>query len=145
MVQDLSHCIHASCVALDGRGLLIRGASGSGKSALALHLMAYGAQLVADDRVLLTLHDGSVVARPPKATAGLIEARGLGILYAENTAQAAVCAIVDLDRLADGRLPAQSAETILGLDLPVIHRVEATHFAPALLQYLKCGALNPDA
>jgi len=43
--------IHASCVAVDGKGLLITGASGSGKSALALQLMAFGAHLIADDRV----------------------------------------------------------------------------------------------
>ena len=35
--------LHASCVAVAGRGLLIAGASGSGKSALALDLMAFGA------------------------------------------------------------------------------------------------------
>ncbi len=38
-------------VALAGRGILILGASGSGKSALALALVAGGAALVADDRV----------------------------------------------------------------------------------------------
>ena len=35
--------LHASAVALDGRGALILGASGSGKSGLALRLMALGA------------------------------------------------------------------------------------------------------
>ena len=45
--------VHASCVARDGRAVLIRGASGSGKSGLALQLMALGAGLVADDRTRL--------------------------------------------------------------------------------------------
>ena len=45
--------LHASAVALDGRGALLLGASGAGKSGLALRLMALGARLVADDRVLL--------------------------------------------------------------------------------------------
>ena len=43
--------IHASAVALDGRALLIVGPSGSGKSALALRMMAHGATLVSDDLV----------------------------------------------------------------------------------------------
>jgi len=41
---------HATTVAVAGRGLMIEGPSGSGKSALALELMAFGAELVADDR-----------------------------------------------------------------------------------------------
>ena len=41
--------MHATTVALRGRGLLILGPSGSGKSTLALQLMAVGARLVADD------------------------------------------------------------------------------------------------
>ena len=47
--------IHASAVALGPVGLLIMGASGSGKSSLALELMARGAKLVADDQVVVFL------------------------------------------------------------------------------------------
>ena len=42
--------IHASCVAVRGEGVLILGASGQGKSDLALRLIDRGATLVADDR-----------------------------------------------------------------------------------------------
>lgn len=45
--------IHASAVSLAGRGLLILGASGTGKSGLALEMMSRGAVLIADDRVRL--------------------------------------------------------------------------------------------
>ena len=45
--------IHASCVAMGGHGVLLLGASGAGKSDLALRLIDEGAQLVADDRTLL--------------------------------------------------------------------------------------------
>ena len=75
--------IHASCVAIGGRGVLIRGASGAGKSTLALRLILDAprvlapAELVADDRVLLRVEAGALVARPVPALAGLVEARGL--------------------------------------------------------------------
>ncbi|MFW8635016.1 HPr kinase/phosphorylase [Cribrihabitans pelagius] len=140
-----SLCLHASCVALGGRGLLIAGASGSGKSALALELMAYGAALVADDRVLLEARDGQLAARAPSATKGLIEARGVGLLRAAACGPVPVAALVDLDDVEDARLPVQQTTLILGVRLIRLRRAEGAHFAPALLQYLKCGALDPDA
>ena len=75
--------LHASCVAISGRGVLIIGPSGSGKSALALQLMAFGASLVADDQTELTVQGGTLIARCPPTMSGLIEARGLGILRAQ--------------------------------------------------------------
>nr|WP_269751786.1 HPr kinase/phosphatase C-terminal domain-containing protein [Pseudophaeobacter flagellatus] len=137
--------LHASCVALAGRGVLIRGASGSGKSALALQLMGYGADLVADDRVQLWKEQGQILARAPAMLRGMIEARGLGLLRAEALPQAAICAIIDLDHLEEARLPVQRFERVLGQDIVVFHRVEGAYFAAALLQYLKSGALDPDA
>ena len=71
--------VHGSCVALTGKGLLITGRSGSGKSALCLQMVALGAELVADDRVQLRREEGQILARAPAAIAGLIEARGIGI------------------------------------------------------------------
>jgi len=138
-------CLHASCVALDGRGLLIRGGSGSGKSALALGLMALGATLVADDRVLLTLEKGNLIARSPVALVGLIEARGLGILRAEQCKRVEVCAVVDMEQAETERLPPIRSTEVLGQAVTLLHRVDAAHFAPALLQYLKRGRQDPDA
>ena len=65
--------MHATTVALRGRGLLILGPSGSGKSTLALQLMAVGARLVADDRTDLTAQGDDVVASCPAALVGTIE------------------------------------------------------------------------
>ena len=81
--------LHASAVALTpAAGVLILGPSGVGKSSLALRLMALGARLVADDGVALTVQAGALIARAPAPIAGLIEARGAGILHAEALAQA---------------------------------------------------------
>ena len=72
--------IHATCVDIEGAGVLLLGPSASGKSDLALRLMDGGARLVADDRVDLALEDGRLVASAPKDIASRIEVRGLGIL-----------------------------------------------------------------
>ncbi|MCB2151511.1 MAG: hypothetical protein KDE06_10360, partial [Rhodobacteraceae bacterium] len=57
--------LHAACVSLEGRGVLVLGPSGSGKSALALQLMAHGCTLVSDDAVEVRDDDGAPVARAP--------------------------------------------------------------------------------
>ena len=47
--------LHASCVSINGNGVLICGSSGSGKSSLAINLIALGAELVADDRTIVRM------------------------------------------------------------------------------------------
>lgn len=131
--------VHASCVAYAGRGLLIRGRSGSGKSALALQLMAFGARLVADDRTELLRDGDTVTARCPPALSGLIEARGIGILKADPVAGIALALVADLDETNIERLPAPRKCDILGLPFDLVQRVAADHFASALLCYLSHG------
>jgi hypothetical protein len=73
--------VHASTVAFGpAGGVLIEGDSGAGKSHLALALIEAGADLVADDRTILFATGGALYARAPRATAGLIEVRGLGLV-----------------------------------------------------------------
>ncbi len=131
--------VHASCVAVDGAAVLILGPSGAGKSALALTLMAYGAQLVADDQVDLALEDGRVVVRAPVMIAGLIEARGVGILNADAIPKAPLVLVVDLDVVELDRVPTLRQIAILGCELPLLHRIDALHFGPAILQFLRAG------
>ncbi|TNC49364.1 serine kinase [Rubellimicrobium rubrum] len=135
--------LHASTVAWRGRGILIRGASGSGKSALALDLMALGARLVADDRTELHAGDGAVVARCPAAIRGLIEARCVGLLKARTVEEALVALVVDLDQTEAQRLPPWRDVTLLGVPLPCLHKPATGHFAPAILQYVKAGRACP--
>ena len=130
---------HASAVAWGARAALIRGPSGSGKSGLALELMAYGATLISDDRVLVSLSDGVPVARAPESLSGLIEARGVGLLKAEVTEAAVVSLVVDLGADEGERLPAERTVQVLGHRVPVVQKVESPHFGPAILQYLKRG------
>ncbi|OED48387.1 serine kinase [Rhodobacteraceae bacterium (ex Bugula neritina AB1)] len=124
---------------------MITGSSGQGKSALALQLMAFGAQLVADDRVLVQLLDGQLVASAPEPIRGLIEARSIGLLRAQIRSPVPVTVLVDLDETETDRLPVHHTSLLLGQEVARVKRVEGAHFAPALMQYLRCGALDPDA
>lgn len=132
--------LHASAVALDAEsGVLILGASGSGKSAMALQLMAFGARLVADDRVDLHLREGAIRASAPSALRGLIEARGVGLLGATPLDGARIVLVVDLDRTEGDRLPPDLHHVILGVSLPLARNCPMPHFPAAILQYLRGG------
>lgn len=140
---DAPVVLHATTVAWEGRAVMIRGASGSGKSGLGLELLAWGCTLVADDRTELWVEAGRLRARGPAAIRGLIEARGVGILRAEATEEADVVMLADLDREETERLPPWHEETILGIRLPVLHKPLNGPFAAALLQYLRGGRASP--
>lgn len=72
--------LHASCVAMSGKGVVLLGRSGSGKSDLALRLIDTGAELVGDDQIVFTQTDSALLASPADNIEGLLEARGIGIL-----------------------------------------------------------------
>lgn len=131
--------LHAGCVSLAGRGVLILGPSGSGKSGLALQLMALGCDLVSDDRTSVILRDGAAIASAPAPIAGRIEARGIGLLAARAEPAARLALVVDLAHLESERLPSWRIHSVLGVELPLVHRVESPHFPAAILQYLKAG------
>jgi serine kinase of HPr protein (carbohydrate metabolism regulator) len=106
------------------RAALLRGPSGAGKSDLALRLIELGARLVADDQTELERKGLAIIATSPAKIAGLIEARGVGIVRLgrdQIMARAPVALLVDLtspekiERLAE---PAH--EKLLGLELPVL-------------------------
>ncbi|MBU0498563.1 MAG: HPr kinase/phosphatase C-terminal domain-containing protein [Gammaproteobacteria bacterium] len=67
-------------VAIDGRGLLITGVPGAGKSELALGLLDRGHRLVADDAPLLELRNGRPIGRPPSGYEGHLHIQGIGLL-----------------------------------------------------------------
>ena len=131
--------LHASCVIVADKGLLILGPSGSGKSALALTLMAHGAMLVADDRTIVVREGPALIASAPSAIAGMIEARGLGLLAAKRAESATLHSVIDMGQIETERLPPERDIPLLGCRLPCLHKVESAHFPAAVLQYLKAG------
>ena len=117
--------VHASCVALEGRGVLLRGAPGAGKSDLALRLIEAGARLVADDQVALSSSGGALLAAPPARIAGLLEVRGIGIVSMEYIAPCPIDLVVDLVAPdAVDRMPETATVDVSG------HRVRRVSLAP---------------
>ena len=114
--------VHATLVALAGAGVLLRGASGAGKSDLALRLigLSNGWQLVSDYQVVLSRAGNRVVGRAPAAIAGKLEVRGLGVVEMPAAESADVRLIVDLvARQEVPRLPLDGETApLLGLALP---------------------------
>ena len=133
------HVMHATCVTVGARAVLIRGASGRGKSGLALQLLAMGAVLVADDRTRLWRQGDALMADAPGSIRGRIEARGLGILRVPSSGPVPVVLLVDLDVTATARLPPSAYETVMGVVLPRIETVPYAHFPATILLYLKHG------
>ena len=122
--------VHATAVVLGETGVLIEGLSGSGKTSLALALVADAAatgrfgRLVGDDRVSLTLAHGRIVARPHPAIAGRVEWRGLGLRTCPFEAACVVGLVVRLVTEAESRperCPDRSPEMcLLSVNLPLL-------------------------
>jgi HPr kinase/phosphorylase len=138
---------HGVVLSVCGEGVLLGGASGLGKSGIALELIARGHQLVADDAPLLHRLAGTdrLFAVSPPLLADLLEVRAAGILdisklFGDDAtlAVAPVDLCIDLVRdfqpAAEQRLQAfQSRINILGVEIPHLH-IPLSHTAnPALL------------
>jgi HPr kinase/phosphorylase len=117
--------IHASAVLVGAHALLIRGPAGSGKSRLSFALLSASrnaqtafARLVADDRTLLEVTHGRLLARPMPNLAGLLEIRGLGIRRLPYEPVAVVSHVVDLAAADAARLPEDRETAVCGIMLP---------------------------
>jgi len=139
--------LHATCVAVEGYGVLLRGPSGSGKSDLALRLIDQYADaiLVADDRVDVVARDGAVYASAPSAIAGMLEVRGVGIVRVTYKDTAKVHLLVDLmDAEQIARLPEPAFEEILGAALPRLALAPFEASAPAKLRQALRRIVAPE-
>ncbi len=137
--------IHASAVLVGARAVVIRGASGSGKSQLAFDLIEAGrtgrlrlARLVGDDRVYVEPAGGRLLVRPAPQLAGMIELRGAGLLRLDYEARAVVGLVVDLAAADAERLPQpQNQRTeIAGIALPRLAVAAGIAALPGVLALL---------
>lgn len=110
----------ASCIAVDGRAVLIEGPPGSGKSNLALALIDRGATLIGDDGVLLEVRDGRLWANPPPNIKGLLEVRNLGLLTLPTDNDVSVALVLRLDPQAPRFIEAAETTVLKGISIPLI-------------------------
>ncbi len=128
--------VHGELLEVFGLGMLITGASGIGKSELALELVSRGHRLIADDtpeliRVAPNVLEGSC----PPALWGFLEVRGLGILNVRRMfgdsaikRNKRVRLIINLVRLEEAMIPAELRlngsrikRRILDVDIPALN------------------------
>jgi HPr kinase/phosphorylase len=120
--------LHATALSVGGKGVLVSGASGAGKTSLALELIREArrdkieAQLVADDRVDVTAVDGALWASAPATLAGLVEVRGSGVHKIDYMSPVPLDLAVDLvDPKAAERMSPSVPRTVAhGVALPVL-------------------------
>jgi HPr kinase/phosphorylase len=133
--------LHATCVEVLARGVLLLGRSGSGKSDLALRLIDRGGCLVADDQLLVERSGPALLARAPAELFGLIEVRGFGIVRLPARPSVPLALAVDLDRSGHiPRLPPPGQTLrLLDLELPLLRLDPRSPSAPAVIR-LTLGA-----
>ncbi len=112
--------LQASCVAIDGRGLLILGEPGSGKSSLALALIDRGATLVGDDGIEVRGNAGMLYASPHPRTRGLLEVRNLGLLDYPVAEMIPIAIALRLDPGAERFVEQAESIGIAGVGLPLV-------------------------
>ena len=151
MTDGANASVHASAVLVGKRAVLIRGASGAGKSHLAFDLILAGragqippAVLVGDDRVHLWASGGQLMVRPAPELAGLIEIRGLGIRRCDFAEEAIVGLVVDLSAPDAKRLPPPEAlrTQINGIEIPRIPAGVGYAAAPLVIAVLTMTAIS---
>ena len=75
---------HGGLIEIDGRGLLIMGDSGRGKTTCALCLARRGARWIADDRVEIKKQGRQLIGRSPECIRGLVAVRECGVMSVES-------------------------------------------------------------
>jgi serine kinase of HPr protein (carbohydrate metabolism regulator) len=131
--------LHAGLVALRDagywRGALIQGPSGAGKSDLALKALDAGFRLVADDRVIVWRSGGALFGRAPEPIAGLIEARGHGIVRESRLAMAEIgLAVSCVEDESIERMPDLETIQVAGIRVPQVRLNPFEASAPAKLR-----------
>jgi HPr kinase/phosphorylase len=112
--------IHATCVDINGSGVLIVGSSGSGKSSLAINMLALGSKLVADDQCELVKKNNRFSVSKPASLPNSIEIRGVGLVSVPMVVETSLDWVVNMDEAEKERMPDLRFTEIDGYKIPTI-------------------------
>ena len=112
--------MHATCVDINGSGVLIIGRSGSGKSSLAINLLALGSKLVADDQCELVKKNNRFRISKPASLPNSIEIRGIGLVSVPMVVETSLDWVVNMDEVEKERMPDLRLTEIDGYKIPTI-------------------------
>lgn len=143
--MSASETLHATTVAIHGRAVLLMGASGSGKSDLALRLIDRGAVLVSDDYTVISRIGNLLRASPPERLTGKMEVRGIGIISVEHRTGVPVSLILDLAAIGDRMPEVPEGKEIAGIIVPMLPFAPWESSAPIKVELaLKAFGLATD-
>ena len=112
--------MHATCVDINGSGVLIVGRSGSGKSSLAINLLALGSKLVADDQCELIKNNNRFRVSKPASLPNSIEIRGVGLVSVPMVVETSLDWVVNMDEAETERMPNLRFTEIDGYRVPTV-------------------------
>ena len=112
--------MHATCVDINGSGVLIVGRSGSGKSSLAINLLALGSTLVADDQCEIVKKNNRFRISKPASLPNSIEIRGIGLVSVPMVVETSLDWVVNMDEAEKERMPDLRFTEIDGCKIPTI-------------------------
>ena len=112
--------MHASCVDVNGSGVLIVGRSGSGKSSLAINLLALGSKLVADDQCELVKKNNKIRISKPASLPNSVEIRGVGLVSVPMVIETSLDWVVNMDEAETERMPNLRFTEIDGYRVPTV-------------------------
>ena len=121
--------MHATCVDVNGSGVLIIGRSGSGKSSLAINLLALGSTLVADDQCELVRKNNKCSISKPASLPKSIEIRGVGLVSVPMVNETNLDWVVNMDEAEKERMPSPRFTEIGGFRVPTVFGTEMDDLA----------------
>ncbi|HLV49580.1 MAG TPA: HPr(Ser) kinase/phosphatase [Erysipelothrix sp.] len=123
--------LHGVLMSVFGKGVLITGDSGMGKSEVGLELIRKGHVLISDDRVDVRRVHNDIIGFAPILLKGMLELRGIGIIDVPKMFgasalldQARIDFIVYLEKWQDGKvykrvsMEGNTSRSIIGVDVP---------------------------
>lgn len=137
--------VHGTALDFNGSVILLRGDSGSGKSDLALRLLAAGATLIGDDYVTIAVKNKRLQVTAAPELHGMLEVRGIGIVYVQqvasmDSANELECIIDLVARESVTRMPdkEEATEVMLGVNVKRL-KLHAFDISTPLKIALACG------